>query len=135
MSVLIDEYKRAEEARLEAERQRIRAEEERKAREAAERAAEEERKRIRAEEEEKAKAEAKLHAAQLDDAKPGIVPQTPAASISRQEAEKKTRPSDDEIINALALHFRVHESVVFGWLVEMDLDAASRRIELIKEAA
>ena len=91
MSVLIDEYKRAEEARLEAERQRIRAEEERKAREAAERAAEEERKRIRAEEEEKAKAEAKLHAAQLDDAKPGIVPQTPAASISRQEAEKKTR--------------------------------------------
>lgn len=55
----IDEHKRAEAARLEAERDRIRAEEERKAREAAERAAEEERRRIRAEEEaaERAKAE------------------------------------------------------------------------------
>lgn len=47
----IDEHKRAEAARLEAERNRIRAEEERKAREAAERATEEERRRVCAEEE------------------------------------------------------------------------------------
>ena len=62
----IDEHKRAEAARLEAERNRIRAEEERKAREAAERAAEEERRRIRAEEE----AAERAHAESVASAQP-----------------------------------------------------------------
>ena len=38
------------------------------------------------------------------------------------------RPSDDDIIGALADHFHVHESEVITWLLEIDLDAASRRM-------
>jgi len=38
------------------------------------------------------------------------------------------RPSDDEIIAALALHFRVHESKVIEWLLDMNLDAATERM-------
>lgn len=43
-------------------------------------------------------------------------------------AAKKTRPTDDEIIAALALHYRVHESTVIAWLLELDLKAASARM-------
>lgn len=38
------------------------------------------------------------------------------------------RPDDDEIIKVLALHFRVHESQVITWLLDMDLQAASERM-------
>lgn len=38
------------------------------------------------------------------------------------------RPSDDEIIAALALHFRAHESKVIEWLLDMDLDEAAERM-------
>lgn len=54
----IDAHKKAEAERLEAERERIRQEEERKAKEVAERATEAERQRIRAEEQHKAQMEA-----------------------------------------------------------------------------
>lgn len=35
------------------------------------------------------------------------------------------RPSDGQIIEALALHFRVHEMQVISWLIEVDIEAAS----------
>jgi len=38
------------------------------------------------------------------------------------------RPADDEIIAALALHFRVHESKVIAWLLDMGLDEAAERM-------
>ena len=41
---------------------------------------------------------------------------------------KPARPTDDAIIGALALHYRVHESKVIEWLLEMDLQAASARL-------
>jgi predicted phage-related endonuclease len=63
----ITQHQQREAAKLEAERQRIRAEEERKAREAAEREAEAERARIRAEEQHKAQ----MEAAQAEAAKAG----------------------------------------------------------------
>lgn len=47
----------------------------------------------------------------------------PAATVA-----KAKRPTDDEIIDALALHFRVHESKVIEWLLEVDLKAASERM-------
>ncbi|MDR3353355.1 MAG: YqaJ viral recombinase family protein [Zoogloeaceae bacterium] len=117
----IEKQKRDEEAKLEADRARIRAEEEAKA---------------------KAEAEAKLRAEQQ--AAPPAVPLTdpapstatarpspaPAPAVSRASPAPagKNRPTDDEIIDALTLHFRVHESVVVAWLLEIDLDAASQRI-------
>lgn len=52
-----------------------------------------------------------------------------AAEIAaRPKTERPTRPSDDEIIEALALHFRVHESKVIEWLLDVDLQAASDRM-------
>jgi putative phage-type endonuclease len=41
--------------------------------------------------------------------------------------KKPTRPTDDEIIAALALHFRQHEMTVIGWLLEVNLNDASTR--------
>ncbi len=124
----IDAHKKAEAERIEADRARIRAEEEAKA---------------------KAEAEAKLRAEQqaaapavpLADPAPQVMtaqPTTatarpspapaPAASRTNPAPAGKSRPSDDEIIDALTQHFRVHESVVVAWLLEIDLDAASQRI-------
>lgn len=41
---------------------------------------------------------------------------------------RNDRPSDDKIIDVLALHYRVHESKVIEWLLDMDLAAASERM-------
>lgn len=48
---------------------------------------------------------------------------------------KETRPSDDQIIEVLALHYRVHESSVIAWLLDMDLNAASERMATEFKAA
>lgn len=40
---------------------------------------------------------------------------------------KPQRPIDDQIIEALCLHFRVHELKVIEWLIDIDLDAAAER--------
>lgn len=36
-----------------------------------------------------------------------------------------SRPTDSEIIEVLSLHYRVHESKVVEWLLDMDIEAAS----------
>lgn len=41
---------------------------------------------------------------------------------------RATRPTDDDIIATLALHYRVHELKVIEWLIDMDLDAAANRV-------
>jgi len=40
---------------------------------------------------------------------------------------KPQRPTDDDIIATLALHYRVHELKVIEWLLDIDLDAAAER--------
>jgi len=45
-----------------------------------------------------------------------------------KNTNSKTRPTDDEIIDALTLHYRVHESKVIEWLLDMDLNEASRKL-------
>lgn len=39
------------------------------------------------------------------------------------------RPSDQMIIETLALAFRVHEMTVISWLIDMDLEKASEEAE------
>lgn len=39
------------------------------------------------------------------------------------------RPTDDQIIEVLAMHYRVYEGTVIGWLFGMDLHAASERLK------
>lgn len=43
-------------------------------------------------------------------------------------ATRSDRPTDDEIIVALALHYHVHESKVIEWLLDLDLRAANERM-------
>jgi hypothetical protein len=38
------------------------------------------------------------------------------------------RPTDMQLIEALALHFRVHESKILEWLYDLDLDEAEAEI-------
>ena len=53
---------------------------------------------------------------------------TTAAPTPITTPAAQSRPTDDQIIEVLALHFRAHESKVIEWLLDMDLDAASNRM-------
>ena len=55
---------------------------------------------------------------------PSVVPMSKTAAARPEQS----RPTDDEIIAALSLHYRVHESKVIEWLLDMDLSAASERM-------
>jgi len=44
------------------------------------------------------------------------------------ESSQAYRPKDDDLIDALSMHYRVHESKVIEWLLGMDLAAASKRM-------
>ncbi len=98
--------------------------------------AEEQREAIRKEEETKALAKFNAEQAAANpvsvSAQPAATPEPAAAPrfTSRRPAIPATeaRPSDDQIIEALALQFRVHESKVIQWLLAMDLSAASERM-------
>ncbi len=151
----IAEHEEKEKARIEAERERIRKEEEAKAQREAERKLEEERKRVRDEEQRKARDEqADQERATRDleraleqrritlesaaqsgekvavDGKTGEVIELPRGVKPEQVvvvSRTPTRPTDDQIIEAISLHFRVHEMKVIEWLLDMDLAAASER--------
>ncbi len=98
--------------------------------------------RVRIQQEEEAKARAKVAAEQLaqmpapaPDAPrqaqaPAAVSAAPTVSAPRAAVRgevKASRPGDDAIIEVLALHYRVHETKVIAWLLDMDLQAASDR--------
>lgn len=100
----VDEHKRAEEKKQDELREKIRAEE-----------------------------QAKLQAAAapvsaVAAATPAPAPAPAAARLTAVPGGKPSRPTDDQIIDALAVHFRVHESQVVAWLLEVDLAAASNRM-------
>lgn len=119
----ITEHKQAEKEREEA----IRAEERAKAERAAAR---------------KAAESAPVEAPQASQSIPAgepvgrdrpAAPARPDAGQSRGPAPSRPmategRPSDDAIIEVLALHYRVHESKIIEWLLSMDLEAASNRM-------
>jgi predicted phage-related endonuclease len=88
---------------------------------AEEKKAEDLRAKIQKEEQEKAEkaAREKLEAEQRAAATPA-----PTAAPAR----KQSRPTDDEIIDAISLAFRVHESKALEWLLDMDLKAAGARM-------
>lgn len=48
--------------------------------------------------------------------------------VSMQPRPREGRPSDMQLISTLALHYRVHESKVIEWLLDMDLGAASQKV-------
>lgn len=54
--------------------------------------------------------------------------ETPSAPHVVQLPSRHSRPTDAEIIEALALNFRVHEGIVIQWLLDMDLNEACERM-------
>jgi predicted phage-related endonuclease len=55
---------------------------------------------------------------------PQIIPKT-----IPQTKPKTDRPTDIAIIEAISLHFRVHESKALEWVIAMDIEDVSKRIE------
>ncbi|CAN7472875.1 hypothetical protein LJR130_003826 [Variovorax sp. LjRoot130] len=53
----------------------------------------------------------------------GYTPLRPSAAPRRE-----FRPTDDQLIEVLSLHYRVHESKVIEWLLTLDLIAAGNRL-------
>ena len=47
---------------------------------------------------------------------------------SRKQPLKQERPSDTQIVEVLALHYRVHESKIVEWLLDMDLQQAGEAL-------
>ena len=111
----IAEHDAKERQRIENEREKIRAEEAAK---------------LKAEQESKAAQEARemAPAPAAPVATPVASPASVAAPVNRTPAPKSSRPTDRQIIDVLTLHYRVHDSVVIGWLLDMDIDAASNEL-------
>ncbi len=113
----VAEYQAREAARIEADRERIRGEE----------LAKIERKRVADEMVEAEKARAERMAANRSATtevqlkpNPAVVTQQPAP-VKHEAKPVKTRPTDRELIEVLSLHYRVHESTVVSWLLDIDL--------------
>lgn len=116
----ITEFDQREAKRIEAERERIRAEEAaRIQREADARAAAEQRAQ-----------QPSVTSATEERTRPGqaATPDPVTVPASSTTGVRQFHPTDEEIIDVLALHFRVHESKVIEWLLAMDLKAASERM-------
>jgi len=109
----IGEHEKAENERLEKEREKIRAEEQEKAQEAAAQEATES-----TTQQEPVTSEPPSE--QTDPVQPAV------SDLSSRQNEK--RPSDQHIIDTLAMRYNVHESKVVEWLLEMDLEAASEKL-------
>ena len=57
-----------------------------------------------------------------------VRPDTKAPEAILRPAPAARKPTDDEIIEALAVHFGVNEFKVIDWLLNMNLGAASQRV-------
>ncbi|MDP3273414.1 YqaJ viral recombinase family protein [Limnobacter sp.] len=92
-------------------------------------AEEAERERIKAEREAEQAKRAEAQMAQAEARKLPPVEMRPSEVTqtvpNTTKALTKTRPTDAEIVDALCLHFRVHQSKVVEWLCEMDLSDES----------
>ena len=118
----VTEFDQREAKRIEAERERIRAEEEA---------------RVQRRVEQFVHAVADQHGQQPsvtsateERTRPGqaATPDPVTVPAPGPKGVRQFHPTDGEIIDALALHFRVHESTVIKWLLAMDLKAASERV-------
>jgi predicted phage-related endonuclease len=149
ITLRVNEHKAAEEARLAAERERIRKEEQVKAqqeaaaaqsREAARKAAEEAaanaapamQEQVQAAPEPAPKPAAPApatpsvgiarKAAPQEAAQPDMLAPEPRVNVSTGEVVPPNQPTDKEIIAVLAKHFDVEEAIVIDWLMAMDLE-------------
>jgi len=128
----VDDHKAAEQKRIDELAERKAAEQRRKEQEEADRKAAQEREQQRQAD---AVAQTSLPGtAERKPADPEPVTEAPKPAIEFPQTSRSIpesankRPSDDDIIEVLALHFRVHEFKVIEWLGDIDLDRASRKL-------
>lgn len=123
----IAEHEAKEQARIEAERERIRQEErvkaEREAREALERQQREEREAQARAERERIQQERKRAQEQASEEPPLTPAMATTATVLPITKPTSKRPSDGEIIAAVANHFAVSRSEAIGWLLNLDFNA------------
>lgn len=126
----VDEHKAEQQRKIDEEAQRraeaIAAEDRRKAAEAQQ---EEARRNVAAQVQPEQKAEPArvTESAWPAPASTATAQQKPRV-VSSGGAAIQTRPTDDQIIAVLALHYRVHESKVIEWLAAMNLESAGSRM-------
>lgn len=114
IKVRIADHEAKERQRIENEREKIRAEEAAK---------------LQAEQAAKAAQEAQQAApAPAAPVAPPVASPALVAAPARRTPVTKSRPTDREIIDVLTLHFRVHDSKVIEWLLDMDLATASKEL-------
>lgn len=135
IALRIREHKDAEEKRLAAEREKIRAEEQAAAELRVQKEREEQERKRNEEQPAQAAAPTPVsipdHSASATRQQPLSMPGSPAATQSKPAVVvgvPKRRPTDRQIIDALTTHFRVHDSKVIEWLMEMDLEAVSAEL-------
>lgn len=111
-------HKAQEQAKLDAERERIAREE-----------------REKAEREARAKVQAE-QAAKTPEAAPAAPVAAPAAAQPAKAAAKQAtqvkRPRDESIVEALAMQFDVTTDVAAGWLITMDMAAVAKMAEAVE---
>lgn len=103
----ISEHKEAEQKRLDAERERIRAEEQTRLESAV------------------SQEPVDQQVEQLP-SKLAVAGSTPTLLSTKRK--RQARPTDRQIVDVLTTHFRVHDSKVIEWLLDMDLESVSTEL-------
>lgn len=69
-----------------------------------------------------------IGALRIEPGKVEVIPKEKMYDMPVAAQAETARPTDDQIIGAIALRFHVHEATVINWLLNMDLKSASDRM-------
>ena len=121
----IDAHKKAEHDRLEAERAKIRAEEEVKARREAEATAQKEALERQAVAYQQRQAEQAAEVVQQPVAERTVQPEVVQPKAAPAKPQAVSRPSDNEIALAIAIHYNVSQATAWIWITEIKTQEAA----------
>ena len=121
----IADHKQAEHDRLEAERAKIRAEEEVKARREAEATAQKEAAERQRVADQQRQAEQAAEVVQQPVAEKTVQPEVVQPKVAPAKPQAVSRPSDNEIALAIATHYNVSQATAWIWITEIKTQAAA----------
>jgi len=115
----IADHKQAEHDRMESERAKIRAEEEVKARREAEATAQKEAAERQRVADQQRQAEQAAEVVQQPVAERTVQPEVAQPKVAPAEPQAVSRPSDNEIAMAIAIHYSVSQATAWIWITEI----------------
>ena len=115
----IADHKQAEHDRMESERAKIRAEEEVKARREAEATAQKEAAERQRVADQQRQAEQAAEVVQQPVAERTVQPEVAQPKVAPAEPQAVSRPSDNEIATAIAIHYSVSQATAWIWITEI----------------